>query len=190
MALSPPDPPLSDGVVLLRPWGDGDVAAIAAACSDPDIPKWIPLVPEPYTDADARDYVRETKEWWADGAAATFAITAEGRAVGSIGLHLVALDEQRASVGYWVAREARGRGYASRALRLVSRWALETLGIERLELMAEPENAASCAVAERAGFRREGVLRAHLPTPNRGRRDVAIYSLLPDEPTDEVEEVG
>jgi RimJ/RimL family protein N-acetyltransferase len=181
MRLRPPDPPLSDGVVSLRPWTDEDVSAIVAACRDPQIPKWIPLIPSPYTEKDAREYVAQTKEWWSEGTAATFAITDGERPVGSIGLHPSASDEQRAAAGYWVAREARGRGYATRALRLVTRWSLEDLGMLRLDLIAEPENTASCAVAERVGFQREGILRAYLATPARGRRDVAMYSLLPGE---------
>lgn len=178
--LHPPEPPLSDGVVALRPWVEDDVPAIAAACRDPEIPKWIPLVPEPYTDQDAREYVAQTRQWWDDGSAASFAITADARPVGSIGLHPSAHDRGRAAVGYWVASEARGRGYATRALRLVSDWALTEGGVERLELLAEPVNEPSCRVAEAAGFRREGVLRAYLPT-RRGRRDCAIFSLLPNE---------
>src|SRR5919199_5111348 len=179
MNLRPPDPPLSDGVVLLRPWTDRDVQAIYDACQDPEIPKWIPLVPSTYTERDAREYVRNTKLWWRDGASATFAITdaQTGQVLGSIGAHFHRNDS-RATIGYWLAREARGRGATTRALKLLSDWALDELGIERLELIAEPINEASCKVAERAGYRREGVLRSYLPTPTRGRRDVVMYSLL------------
>jgi RimJ/RimL family protein N-acetyltransferase len=53
--------------------------------------------------------------------------------------------------------------------------------VQRLELIAEPANEPSCAVAERAGFRREGILRAYMDTAT-GRRDVAMYSLLPEDP--------
>ena len=182
MAVRPPKPPLADEVVALRPWNDRDVDAIVAACQDPEIAKWIPMVPYPYTRDDAREYLRSVKEGWRDGTGAAFAITdaATGAVLGSIGLHLHRSD-RRASVGYWLAREARGRGVATHALRLISEWALRELGIERLELIAEPINEASCKVAERAGYRREGVLRSYLPTPTRGRRDVVMYSLLPSD---------
>jgi RimJ/RimL family protein N-acetyltransferase len=182
MPLRPPDPPLRDDLVALRPWTDRDVDAVVAACQDPEIAKWIPMVPTPYTRSDARDYLRSVKEGWREGTGAAFAIldAASTQVLGSIGLH-IHRSERRASVGYWLSREARGRGVATRALRLVSAWALDALGIERLELIAEPINTASCAVAERAGFTREGVLRAYLPTRTRGRRDVVMFSLLPDD---------
>jgi RimJ/RimL family protein N-acetyltransferase len=63
-------------------------------------------------------------------------------------------------------------------VRLLSRWALTELGVERLYLTTAPGNVASQRVAERAGFIREGLLRAYLPTPA-GRRDSVMYSLLP-----------
>ena len=59
-------------------------------------------------------------------------------------------------VFYWLAAEARGRGYATKAVRLISDWAFETLELERLELYAHPDNTASQRVAERAGYIREG----------------------------------
>ena len=67
-------------------------------------------------------------------------------------------------------------------MRLVSRWALRGCGIERLQLRADVLNEASQKVAEKAGFRREGVLRSSRFSARQGRRvDFAMYSLLPDE---------
>ena len=104
------------------------------------------------------------------------------RPVGSVGVHWLDREHRVAEVGYWVAREARGRGVASRAVRLVARWAIESCGIERLQLRADVLNEASQKVAEKSGFRREGVLRSSRFSPRLGRRvDFAMYSLLPGE---------
>jgi ribosomal-protein-alanine N-acetyltransferase len=66
---------------------------------------------------------------------------------------------------------------ASRAVRLLVRWAAGEHGIARLQLIVEPANAASIRVAESAGFRREALLRSYLEL--RGtRRDVYLYALL------------
>ena len=117
----------------------------------------------------------------------TFAVAdaADGDLLGSIGVrHLAGLEAGTSEVGYWVKREARGRGVATRALRLVSAWALEQPGIERLQLRADVENGPSQRVAENAGFRREGVVRSARYNARMGRRvDFALYSLLPDEAT-------
>ena len=68
----------------------------------------------------------------------------------------------------------------TRAVLLLSRWAFETLPVERIEITIEPENTASCAVAERAGYTFEGVLRSHTVIKGR-RRDMGMYSLLRSE---------
>ena len=77
-------------------------------------------------------------------------------------------------------KEARGRGVATRATKLLSRWALTEADVERLELTTHPENVASQRVAEKAGFTREGVLRAHTAF-REGRRDSVLFSLLPSD---------
>jgi len=88
--------------------------------------------------------------------------------------------QARAAVGYWLAAPARGRGVATRTVRLLAGWAFAELGVERLELTCAPDNVASQRVALRCGFVREGVLRAHLRFQGR-RRDTMIFSLLPGE---------
>ena len=81
-----------------------------------------------------------------------------------------------------MAREARGRGVATRALRLAARWILGHEGIERLQLRTDALNVPSQRVAEKAGFRREGVLRSVHYNPRLGRRiDFVMFSLLPGE---------
>ena len=184
MKIEPPDPSLQDGVVLLRPWTDRDVPAIAAACNEEEMAQWLDQIPRPYTEKDAREYVAATRRGWREGTASSFAIVdvVSDRPVGSVGVHWLDREHRVAEVGYWVAREARGRGVASRAVRLVSRWAIESCGIERLQLRADVLNEASQKVAEKSGFRREGVLRSSRFSPRLGRRvDFAMYSLLPGE---------
>jgi RimJ/RimL family protein N-acetyltransferase len=185
VTVAPPEPPLADEVVSLRPWTPDDVPDIAAACAEEEIASWLDQIPQPYTEDDARFYVAATREGWRSGTELAFAIAdaASGEVLGSIGIrHLGGVDEGTAEIGYWVKRDARGRGVATRALRLASRWALRDAGIERLQLRADTDNVPSQRVAERAGFVREGVLRASRFNPRRNRRaDFAIYSLLPGE---------
>jgi RimJ/RimL family protein N-acetyltransferase len=152
--LALPDPPLSDGIVALRCWIAADVPAIVEACQDPEIPRWT-LVPSPYGEADARAYLKRVADGWDADARATFAVVdaADHSALrGAAGLHAIEWDLRVADVGYWVAAPARGRGVATRAVELLAGWAFGTLGLERLELRAHEDNAASHAVARRAGF--------------------------------------
>ncbi|MGK5553728.1 GNAT family N-acetyltransferase [Actinomadura kijaniata] len=82
-----------------------------------------------------------------------------GRLAGTIGLFRVDWTQLTCEVGYGMRPAARGRGYASQALRLVARWALGDCGLHRIELRALTTNAASVRVAEKSGFRLEGVAR-------------------------------
>jgi RimJ/RimL family protein N-acetyltransferase len=184
MAIRPPSPELSDGVVTLRPWIERDVTAIAEACRDQEIAWWLDQVPQPYGEADARTYVAMTRRGWKDGTHAAFAVTdaTSGDVVGSVGLHWLDTEHGVAEVGYWVRRDARGRGVATRATRLAARWALEDCAMKRLQLRADRLNVASQRVAEAAGFRREGVMRSMRFNARQGRRvDFVMYSLLPEE---------
>jgi RimJ/RimL family protein N-acetyltransferase len=165
----------SDGIVL-RPWHLDDLDALVSALQDPEIPRWT-RIPAGYTDADGREFLERTARGWIDGNAAGFAIVDPSgkKLLGSIGA--VFHEESAASVGYWVAPDARGRGIATQALRLVAGWALQTLGVERLELVTDPDNASSQRVAEKAGFQREGLLRRYLEIKGE-RRDCMMFSLL------------
>ena len=89
-------------------------------------------------------------------------------------------DDGIAHLSYWVLPRYRGRGLAARALRLVVAFAFAHLGVERAEVYVDVENVASRAVARKAGFVEEGVLRRHGMRGDR-RGDVLIASRLKGE---------
>jgi RimJ/RimL family protein N-acetyltransferase/nitrite reductase/ring-hydroxylating ferredoxin subunit len=178
---APSDPP-TDGVIRLRPFRAEDAPAVAAACQDPEIGRWIPLIPVPYSESDARAFILMALQSWREGTSYEFAIAdvADDGYLGSVGVHGGA-NARRWAIGYLVAPQARGRGIATRAVRLASRWAFETFDLERLALWTLPGNVRSQRVAEKAGFRYEGLVRNWdvgrdgLPT------DVVMFSLTPED---------
>jgi RimJ/RimL family protein N-acetyltransferase len=165
---------LRDGSIVLRPWHGDDAGAVYEACQDPEIQRWISVIPRPYTREHARAFVTA-----ADPERRKLAIVEDGRVVGAIALRSTDLGTGR--IGYWCVAGERGRGIASRALRRLCRHALDELGFERLELLTDPDNLASQRVAEKTGFRREGAMRSHLRHPDGRRRDSVMFSLLPGE---------
>jgi RimJ/RimL family protein N-acetyltransferase len=98
------------------------VAAIARACNEPEIARWIHQMPSPYGEQDAHEYVLATQAGWRDGTGGFFAIVdaATAEPVGSIAIHVIDPVFGNVEVGYWTAAEARGRGLTTRALRLIS----------------------------------------------------------------------
>jgi [ribosomal protein S5]-alanine N-acetyltransferase len=183
MPLAPPDPPLADEEIRLRLVRERDVAALGRACADPDLAAWVdPPAGSPI--ATARRLVAYLRDGWQQGKTASFVYVdpETGELLALIAV-MIEADPAAAEVAYWVSPTARRRGIATRLLRLVSAWALDELGLERLWLEIEPENVASHRVAERTGFEREGVLRAHCRDRRSGlRHDCVIYSLLPGDP--------
>jgi RimJ/RimL family protein N-acetyltransferase len=173
-----PGEPLVDGPTALRPWRDSDLEALVLACQDPEISRWT-AVPSPYGEADARAYLIKRYDSVTTGLSAPCAITSPDteQLYGSISLMHPAWRHARAEVGYWLAARARGQGHATRAVKLISRWGFDALGLERIELLAATGNPASQRVAERAGFTREAVLRSHTTTGG-ARHDMVAYGLL------------
>lgn len=171
-----PSPPLSDRVVLLRRWEFTDLPCVEEASRDPVIPRGT-SVPAPYSDEEGRAFVLRQRAHLEGGTGLAQAIVdiSGSRTVGQLVMLLrpPPAGDHVAGVGYWVLESARGRGFATRAVRLLAAWALQHTKLRRLEALVEPENAASRRVLENAGFLREGVLRSYLGVGS----DAVMYSI-------------
>ncbi|MEK6250605.1 MAG: GNAT family protein [Actinomycetota bacterium] len=174
-----PQPRLEDGLIALRPPREPDVEAVTAACQDPLVARFT-LVPSPYSEDDARAWFRDAERQRREGTGLHFVTVdaVDDRVLASVGINAITWAHRVGQIGYWVAPEARQRGVATRSVRLLSRWALGSLGLARVEIRVDVENGASQQVAEGAGFTREGVLRSR--AESKGRRwDEVMFSLLP-----------
>jgi RimJ/RimL family protein N-acetyltransferase len=153
---------LGDGVVKLRLPRERDAGWIAESVSDPEIPRWT-RVPSPYTKDHAHAWVALAESMAREGSAYHLLVvgSADDARLGSVGLEVhdprgVSDSHLHGEVGYWVAAPARGRGVATRAVRLLVAWALERLSLPVIEIHVLPPNAPSHAVARKAGFERVG----------------------------------
>jgi len=97
--------------------------------------------------------------------------------LGNVLLHTFDWEQRRCEIGYWLLPEARGRGLSARAARLLAVWAIDVVGMERVEAVVDVDNVASLRSIERAGFSKEGVARS-LFRQQRGRADAAVYALV------------
>jgi ribosomal-protein-alanine N-acetyltransferase len=156
MRVRAPTPHLSDGVVTLRPPDRRDLAAIDVAIHDPDVVRWFGQ-----PDRSAMETLALNRRRWAKGSPTFSICESDGVCVGHVWVNVSAVDETIGHVGYWLLPGARGRGLATRAVRLISNWAIHDLGITGLRLHTEPANERSQRVAERSGFRRIGLLTGH-----------------------------
>lgn len=105
-----------------------------------------------------------------------------GAYVGGCGLHTIDWSVPRFETGYWCRKHLQGRGLVTEAVAAVARWALEDLGAQRIECLADAANGPSRRVAERAGFMLEGVMRHERRGPDGSLRDTCLYARIPVPP--------
>ncbi|MFY1586612.1 GNAT family N-acetyltransferase [Micromonospora sp. WMMD734] len=181
-----PDGRLTDTVVTLRRLAPPDAEVLHRLHTRPEVVA-TRVRPGPPTRADIDRRCAVAESDWLTGRAADFALcdAVTGTMVGGCALIHDEPATGQAMIGYSLLPEARGRGLATRAVRLLAGWAFDQVGLARLWAGTAPWNTASQRVLDRAGFHREGVMRARLPapTPDTPRPDTVLWSFLPTDPT-------
>ena len=170
--------------LTLRPWRAGDAADLVAAAGDEAMLRWTGV--RTGTPETAAAWLDQQRQGWADGSRCSFAVIGEpsgdpggkprdggerggGTLLGNVVLKRGGRAPEVAEVGYWTVAAARGRGVASRAVRVLAGWAwAEHPRLRRLELFHRSDNPASCRVAVKGGFAYERTLPPRLPDPHDG----------------------
>jgi RimJ/RimL family protein N-acetyltransferase len=169
-----------DGL-MLRTWRTSDLEPMTRLLVDPESLRWSPPMHVRGEDWIAERLTRAVQSA-KDDDPTSFVIAAAGDPEPVLG----SIDFRRdlpippfsvVDVGYNVLPEMRGRGVASRALRLLSTWVLSPQGmdLERVQLDHAVENVASCRTADRAGFTREGLRPHFLPLQDSPRAPVVFH---------------
>jgi RimJ/RimL family protein N-acetyltransferase len=173
-----PDGELTDGTVTLRPLGPADVEDTYELRSLPEV-YLRSIAPRPPERDAVEQLCAQSEMRWLAGERATLTIreAATGAYAGDLGLFAEQLLLGQARLGYSLLPAWRGRGFAARAVRLVTAWAFDQLNLARLVAGTAPDNVASQRVLEAAGFEREAFQRALLPGPDGTRIDNVEYVL-------------
>ncbi|MBC9716685.1 GNAT family N-acetyltransferase [Streptomyces sp. TRM66268-LWL] len=173
------DATASAPALVLRPWHEDDLEPLIEAFRDAEMRRW--LLSSIENAADARSWLESQDRGWASGSRLSFAVRESsggsgvpGRLLGNV---VLKRDDsgKSAEVGYWTSAAARGRGVASRALEALTAWSFETFaadGLERLDLLHQVGNRASCRVAEKTGYGFDRILPAEPPWPEDGHLHV------------------
>jgi len=173
---------LTDGRITLRTYKNHDAEELwrAISSSIKEMSPWLPFAHEGYT-------VRETKEWlkhlpdaWRLGISYSFATcdAISGEMIGGCGINNLNPENYYANLGYWVRSDRAGQGVAPAAARLLAKWGFNVLKLKRLEIVVAVENTRSLRAAEKAGAKREGVLRNRLILYDKPH-DAVMHSLIP-----------
>ncbi|MFF3561215.1 GNAT family N-acetyltransferase [Streptomyces sp. NPDC002574] len=136
--------------LVLRDWTEADLAAMPDLFDHPDIAYWTPIV-SPFDEEAARARLDRDRRMRADGTTILLAVTVDGGA--PLGEVMLRRAPEGAEIGYAIGPAHRGQGLAVRAVRVMTAYAFGQLGLQQVILELEAENAASVAVATKAGFR-------------------------------------
>jgi len=174
----------SEGI-LVRPYQFSDAAAFSdsARSSAAEVGKWLVWCTPAYDVARAEAYIRSSHVDSTNRKAFAFGIFragAGGAHLGGVALNRIDWAAKTANLGYWVSTHASRQGVGTRAAWLACQFGFRELGLERIEILADPGNAPSRAIALRLGARLEGVLRRKVRRAGEPA-DLELYSLLPEE---------
>jgi RimJ/RimL family protein N-acetyltransferase len=168
------------GRLVLRPHRSDDIDAVHRASQDPEAQRWITAISVPYTREDARRYVEDVApRERSDRLGLSVVVEDDDGLAGTAGIH-VRPGRLGPEIGYFIAPWARSRGYATETARALADWGLAH-GAPRVHLYVDVRNAASLAVARRAGFTQEGVVRSCLEYRDGTRGDAALFGRLAGE---------
>jgi RimJ/RimL family protein N-acetyltransferase len=156
-----PDATLRGALVRLRPLAESDVVSLVRWYSDPDVLHWLHRSEEPTATVEAE--AQRLQKAVADPAQVAWMIeTTAGRAIGYVRIESIDPVHRRASLAIAIGeKDCWGAGFGTEAIRLVLTHAFERLGLRRIELITDIDNARAIRCYENCGFVREGLLRQH-----------------------------
>jgi len=179
-------PVIESGRLRLRPQSGHDLDRTVSACNDPRTHQWLPILPSPYTAADARTYHAMVTERMVTGTGVFWTIADPGtdELVGSIGVPRMA--HGTAEIGYWMHPAARGGGAMTEAVRLLVPHLFAPtvdggLGMRRIFIKTAAGNAASQHVARANGFTEYGRERGATVLGDASYDDHVLFDLLAHE---------
>jgi len=171
-------PTLQYGLITLRKPGERDIVPIFEGVQDPLIPKFT-RIPANYQMANAEHYVRErSPNGFTMQTEIQLVLEYDGKFAGALSFHTLVLDEAKAEIGYWITADARGRGIATAATKLLTGYGFETIGFHRIEALVVESNQPSIRVLSNAGYIQEGVLRDKSCCGDGTRENMVLFAAL------------
>ena len=173
---------LTDGLILLRPPRPDDIPALKEAVHESlaELHPWMDWATEAYDEAAAMRWLEFSQLYWDHSTGFQFAIidAVSGQYIGNCGVDGINTQYRFCNLGYWVRTSRTGQGIASRAARFAARFAFETAGLVRAEIVIAKGNIASQRAAQKAGAHFEGILLNRMVV-RAEVYDAVMYSLTP-----------
>ncbi len=150
-----------DGATSLRVMREDDSAELFALtdANRAFLCRWLPWVDAVTSEEDSRSFLATVTAQRKEGRGPTFGILCGGALAGVVGYLPIDRVNSVGEIGYWLAENEQGRGVMTACCRFAVRYGFLTLDLNRIQIAAGTDNAASRAIPERLGFKFEGILR-------------------------------
>jgi ribosomal-protein-serine acetyltransferase len=172
----------SDSFIKIRRYDVADIPLLYEAARESVVEgsKWLPWLHSDYSMAESLEWVLDCCKQWDQNREYNFVIVRrrDDRFLGGVGINQINVTHRIGNLGYWVRSTCTNRGIATAAARLAAQFGFKELQLCRLEILVAVDNLASQRVAEKAGARREGILRNRLFIHGRSI-DATVFSLIP-----------
>ena len=174
---------LQNEIVILRRCVPEDAKEMFEAVRESieEVYPWVPWCHPDYEMSECQEWLSQQNQYWKEGKKCSFTIRNQREhLVGGCGLNHLKPEDKVANLGFWVRSGNTGKGYATAATKLLAKFAFDHLDVKRVEVVAAVKNIPSQRVAERAGAKREGILRSRLFL-HKQSHDAIMYSLVPED---------
>jgi ribosomal-protein-serine acetyltransferase len=146
----------------------------------PHLAAFLPWVDNMQTVENVSAYLKACEALYKDGREISFIIFNKNVAAGRIGIHHINAMNKTGAIGYWLSKDAVGKGIITKACIILTGLGFQQLGLNRIEIKAAVENLKSQAIPERLGFAKEGLLR-QAEWVNDEFVDLYLYAMLKDD---------
>jgi RimJ/RimL family protein N-acetyltransferase len=169
--------------IYVRAYREEDAKALqeAVAESREHIRPWLPFADDHQAVDDSRVWINGQRAQWIlrkNMNCGIFDIETD-RFLGGVGLMVHSWEIRSFEIGYWLRKSAEGHGYMTEAVRMLTDFALDKLGAQRVEIQCDERNTHSANVARRLGFVQEGRLRNDFEAPDGSATTTLIFSRIP-----------
>jgi RimJ/RimL family protein N-acetyltransferase len=161
--------------------GDGSLVRAGVEETFEQLHQWMPWAKHMPSMAESETFARESAAKFRTKEEFDFLLfhKSDDRYLGNLGIHTIDWDVPRFELGYWLRISEQGNGYVTEAVGAICDLLFDELKAERIEIRCDNRNLNSAAVAERAGFTLEAVLRNNSRDNEGGLRSTRVYVLFP-----------
>ena len=121
--------------------------------------EWLPWVDGTHSPEDVRPFILRAQAQLEAGQGPNAGVWVDGVLAGNVGCHAIHWANRNCSLGYWIDAAQQGKGFITRCCAAMLDYLFDELHLHRVEIQCGTGNTRSCAIPERLGFTREGLLR-------------------------------